>query len=245
MEFLAQIGQRVRSLRSERGLSRRALAERSGLSLRFLAEVEGGRANISVARLAELAEALGTTPVRLLGGADTAADVRRGPVVALLGVRGAGKSAVGRRLAQRLRLPFVELDRLVERAAGLTLAEIFDVHGEAYYRRLERESLAELLSTTQGAVLATGGSLVTSPETYALLRAGATTVWLKAEAEEHWRRVIEQGDRRPMAANPDAMAELRALLAARAPIYAQADHVVDTSRLGVDEVVERVERAVG
>jgi len=198
-----------------------------------------------VARLADLAAALGTTPVDLLGGIDAPPRARRGPVVALLGVRGAGKSTIGRRLAEELGLPFVELDAWVEEAAGLALAEIFAVHGEAYYRRLEREMLQRFLATTQGAVLATGGSLVSDPETYALLRAGATTVWLRASAEDHWRRVVEQGDRRPMAHNPNAMAELRALLAARAPLYAQADVVIDTAKLGIEGSVAALARAVG
>jgi XRE family aerobic/anaerobic benzoate catabolism transcriptional regulator len=233
--LLADLGARVRREREGRGLSQRALAEKSGLSLRFLAALESGEANISVGRLWELADALGTTAPELLG-----AGARRPLVVALLGVRGAGKSSVGRRLARRLRLAFVELDALVERAAGLSLGEIFAVHGEAYYRRLERAVLAELFARGDGVVTATGGSIVTDPESFAMLRERATTVWLKAEAEDHWRRVIEQGDRRPMAENPNAMAELRALLAARAPLYAQADEVVETTRLSIDEVVERI-----
>lgn len=242
--LLVELGARVRSLRVARGLSRRALAARSGLSQRFLAQLEGGSANISVARLAELASALGTTAVRLLGGVEERAD-RRGPLIALLGVRGAGKSTVGRRLARRLRVPFVELDALVERAAGMTLPEIFAVHGEAYYRRLEREALSRFLAETEGgAVLAAGGGIVNDAESWELLRAGAITCWLRAEAEDHWRRVIEQGDRRPMARNPNAMAELRAVLAARAPLYARADHAIDTSRISVAEVVEEILRRV-
>jgi XRE family transcriptional regulator, aerobic/anaerobic benzoate catabolism transcriptional regulator len=163
-----------------------------------------------------------------------------GLVVALLGVRGAGKSTVGAQLARRLGLPFHELDALIEEAAGLTLAEIFELHGEAYYRRLERETLAQLLSSPAGAVVATGGSLVGDKETFKLLRRRAVTVWLKARAEDHWNRVIQQGDQRPMAKNPHAMQELRALLAAREPKYAEADHVIDTSKWSVDVTVGKL-----
>lgn len=162
---------------------------------------------------------------------------RTAPTIALLGLRGAGKSTVGPRLASRLGLRFVELDAEIERASGLTLAEIFELHGEGYYRRLERETLMRLLAEPAGLVLATGGSIVNDRETYRLLRRRAVTVWLKARPEDHWNRVLQQGDQRPMAKNPHAMAELRALLASRERLYAEAEHVIDTSRADVDGIV--------
>ena len=164
----------------------------------------------------------------------------RGPLIALLGLRGAGKSTVGKRLARRLRVPFYELDALIERAAGLPLAQIFELQGEPSYRRLERETLARFLAATPAAVLATGGGLVTDPETFALLRARSTTVWLQATPELHWRRVVRQGDRRPMRDHPGAMQELRALLGARAPLYAQAHLHVETSDRRVEAVAEEL-----
>jgi XRE family aerobic/anaerobic benzoate catabolism transcriptional regulator len=167
---------------------------------------------------------------------------RAAPVVALLGLRGAGKSTVGPRLARRLGLRFVELDAAIEDTAGLTLAQIFELHGEGYYRRLERETLMALVSDGEGMVLATGGSIVNDKETYRLLRRRAVTVWLRARPEDHWNRVIQQGDQRPMAQHPHAMAELRALLAARERLYAEAEHVIDTSRLGIDAAVEKLAR---
>lgn len=167
---------------------------------------------------------------------------RTAPVIALLGLRGAGKSTIGARLATRLGLQFVELDAAIEKAAGLTLAEIFTIHGEGYYRRLERETLMSLLADHDGLVLATGGSIVNDKETYKLLRRRSVTVWLKARPEDHWNRVIQQGDQRPMAQHPHAMAELRALLAARERLYAEAEFVVDTSRIDIAAAVDRLAR---
>jgi len=237
--LLEGLGRRARARRLEVGLTLKEMAANAGLSPRFLVQVESGKANISVRKLASLARALGTTPAAMLSGPGGEAGL---PVIALLGLRGAGKTTVGRRLARRLRVPFVELDRRVEQAAGLTLAEIFALHGEDYYRRLERESLERILDQGRPVVLAASGGIVNSPETYALLRRGATTVWLRAQPEDHWNRVVQQGDRRPMADNPQAMGELRRLLAAREPLYATADHTVDTSRLDADGVARQVER---
>jgi XRE family transcriptional regulator, aerobic/anaerobic benzoate catabolism transcriptional regulator len=229
-EILELVGQHVRAARAARHWTIRELAERSGVSVRFLVQLEAGRGNISVKRLADLARAFKIPTAELLS--DDYPDAPR--VVALLGLRGAGKTTIGKQLARRLRVPFVELDRQIEKAADMSLAEIFSLYGADYYRRLERETLAALLAETGPAatrpmVLATGGGIVESPDTYALLKKSAVTVWLRAEPEDHWNRVVRQGDRRPMADHPQAMADLRALLAAREPLYASADHTLDTS----------------
>jgi XRE family aerobic/anaerobic benzoate catabolism transcriptional regulator len=234
MDLLASVGTAVRAQREKRGWSRRELAEASGVSERFLAQLETGDGNISLRRFADVAHALGTTMSALLEPAE--APATRKPI-ALLGVRGAGKSSVGAALAKKLGMRFVEVDQEIEQVAGLALADIFTLHGEAYYRRVEREVLTRLLADLHPMVLATGGSIVNDPTNFALLGARAHTVWLRATAEDHWNRVVAQGDQRPMAENPHAFEELKALLAARQKLYARADRTIDTSELTIKQVV--------
>ena len=237
-DFLAGLGRRARAQRLARGWTLRQIAERSGVSPRFLVQLEAGHGNISVRRLADVATALETTPAALL----TPDDAPLPRVIALLGLRGAGKTTIGRRLARRRRVPFVELDRRVEQASDLSLGELFSLHGEEYYRRLEREVLEEVLREGKPMVLATGGGIVTSPETFALLRRSAITIWLRATPEDHWNRVVRQGDRRPMADHPQAMADLRTLLATREPLYTLADHTIDTTSIDATSVIDAIER---
>ncbi len=229
----------VRSLRKERGWSRRDLADRADISERFLADVEQASANPSLLRVQALARAFDVALVDLLTSAGAAARAH----VALLGLRGAGKSTVGPLLAERMEVPFVELDARIEAASGLSLDEIFQVHGESYYRTAERAELARLLAA-EPCVVAVGGGLVTDVESYDVLRQRARTVWLRAAPEDHWRRVIAQGDTRPMADNDQAFLDLRRILAAREPLYERADVVVDTSGADLGEVVDRVEGAL-
>ena len=235
--YLDAVGAAVRRHRERLGWSRRELASHSGVSERFLAQLETGDGNISLRRFADVARALGTSPSALLGPADAAGAATP---IALLGVRGAGKSSVGASLAHQLGVEFVELDQRIEQAAGLPLGELFALHGEAYYRRIEREVLTRLLANPVPMVLATGGSIVNDSTNYALLRARCRTVWLAAGAEDHWNRVVAQGDQRPMAENPHAFAELRALLAARKELYARADHTIETTGRRVPQVAAAI-----
>jgi XRE family aerobic/anaerobic benzoate catabolism transcriptional regulator len=234
-ELLSELGKTVRRLRQRRTLTLRSLARQSGLSTRFLSELEAGRANLSVVSLAAIADALGESPARLLEGKRSEQPARR--VISLLGLRGAGKTTVGKLLAEKLRRPFFELDRLIETEAGVALAEIFAFHGEDYYRGLEVSVLKRFLSQHREAVLATGGSVVTSPDAYRLLSEQTETVWLKATPEEHWERVVGQGDLRPIQNRPHAMAELRRRLKEREPLYAKANLICSTSGRSVSSVV--------
>jgi XRE family aerobic/anaerobic benzoate catabolism transcriptional regulator len=183
--------------------------------------------------------------VRRQLGRELAQDGQRAHArVALLGLRGAGKSTLGRRLAEGLRVPFVELDREVEREAGTSLSEVFLLYGQAGYRRYERRCLEKVLERNASCVIATGGSIVSEPATFGLLLDTCTTVWLKAAPEEHMARVIAQGDTRPMADNPEAMADLRRILEGRERLYGQADVVIDTEGRTVEQSLRELKRAV-
>lgn len=149
--------------------------------------------------------------------------------IALIGLRGAGKTTLGEKLAQSLKRPFIELDREIEREAGTSLSEIFLLYGQAGYRRYERRCLEQILSSQPACVIATGGSIVSETATYNVLLSTCYTVWLKATPEEHMERVIAQGDTRPMAGNAQAMDDLRRILESRVSLYGQADATVDTA----------------
>jgi XRE family aerobic/anaerobic benzoate catabolism transcriptional regulator len=222
--YLSQLGARVRAWRAGHGMTRRQLAVASGMSERYLAQLESGTGNISILLLRKVARAMGV-PVESLvrEGAEEARPV------ALLGLRGAGKSTLGEKLAESMRVPFVELDREVEKEAGAALGEVFSLYGQDAFRRFERRALERVLSTHEKTVIATGGSLVTDPGTYELLLARCRCVWLKASPEEHMSRVIAQGDLRPFKGRSAALDEIRKLLADRNRLYGRAELVLDTS----------------
>jgi XRE family aerobic/anaerobic benzoate catabolism transcriptional regulator len=179
----------------------------------------------------------------LLQRFDTAAEKARRGRVALIGLRGAGKSTLGALLAQRLKVPFVELDKEIERASGVSLSVIFDLYGQAGFRRLERQCLAELIARHPGFVLATGGSLVSEPATFEMLLTNCFTVWLTASPAEHMGRVVAQGDMRPMASNREAMSDLQRILKVRNPLYSKADARVDTAGRTIEESLELLVQA--
>ncbi|MBI5277746.1 MAG: helix-turn-helix transcriptional regulator [Burkholderiales bacterium] len=268
--FLVSLGDRVRALRSRRGMTRKALAEAAEVSERHLGNLELGVGNPSVLILLQVAQALKTSPAELLDeqaarsaewllirellanqdeatlrraretilpivDASTSAAGPRPTRVALIGLRGAGKSTLGRMLAEDLDYPFVELSKAIETFAGCTVSEIQALYGQNAYRRYERRALEETIQTYPEAVIATPGGLVAEPATLNLLLSHCTTVWLRAHPEDHMQRVQAQGDTRPMAGNAEAMEDLRGILAHRSPFYAKAELHLDTSAKPLDE----------
>jgi XRE family aerobic/anaerobic benzoate catabolism transcriptional regulator len=217
--YLSRLGERVRAWRTEHAMTRKSLALASGVSERYLAQLEAGQGNISVLLLRKVARAMGVAVDSLVREEET-----REKCIALIGLRGAGKSTLGRKLAESMDLPFVELDREVEKEAGVALGEVFAIYGQEAFRRFER-----VLSQHERAVIAAGGGLVTDPGSYRLLLERCRCVWLKASPEEHMARVIAQGDMRPFKGRSAALMEVRKLLEDRGKLYARADAVVDTS----------------
>ncbi len=268
--MLSSLGERVRAARQERGWSQRALAANAGISSRFLVQLEAGEANVSLQKLAGLATALECSLVSLLAGmgpvedaVDRIASTARGhspqeqdrlvlalgrgqkEKIALVGLRGAGKTTVGRAVARKAGCLFVELNRRVEERAGMSLGEVFEYHGVERYRALSLEALEAVLAQPGACVLEVGGSLVLDRVAYELLREHTRVVWLAASPEEHLRRVAAQGDTRPMAGREDALGELQAILQRREALYALADQRVDTESEGVAGCVGIVAGVLG
>ncbi|MFO1054746.1 MAG: shikimate kinase [Planctomycetota bacterium] len=240
--MLSWLASEVRGRRKQLGWSRRVLAERTRISERFLADVEAAKANPSISTLCDLAGAFGVDATVLLGAEGLGAKASSlGHRIALLGLRGAGKSSVGHALADALHWPFVELDAEIESTSGLKLAQMFELNGENYFRRVERETLRHFLDDGPGeAVLATGGGIVTESETFAMLRARTWTVWLKAKPEEHWARVVAQGDTRPMRGNDAAYDGMVEILRERERYYRQADATIETTGRKLEEIVGEI-----
>jgi XRE family transcriptional regulator, aerobic/anaerobic benzoate catabolism transcriptional regulator len=172
------------------------------------------------------------------------AHIERMKRIALIGLRGAGKSTLGSRLAKELEIPFIELDREVEREAGTSLSEIFLLYGQAGYRRYERRCLENVVKNNERAIIATGGSIVSEPGTYDLLLSTCRTVWLKAQPEEHMARVVAQGDTRPMTGNREAMEDLHRILRGRNALYGRADVTIDTAHKSIDQSLQQLRKAV-
>ena len=261
--FLAALGERVRSLRARRGMTRKAVALAADISERHLANLEYGEGNVSILLLLQVAQALQSPLAELLGdettrspewmlirellqGRDEAtlrqartqlADLLgtgsstgpRSHCVALIGLRGAGKSTLGQMLADDLGYPFVELSREIEKFAGCSVSEIQGLYGQNAYRRYERRAVEEAIQIYPEAVLAAPGGLVSDAATFNLLLGHCTTIWLQADPEDHMNRVRAQGDLRPMAASAEAMEDLKTILAGRSPFYEKAQLTVNTS----------------
>ena len=261
--FLVGLGERVRALRSRRGMTRKAVAHAADVSERHLANLEYGIGNASILVLLQVAGALQCSLAELLGDVTTSSpewllirellehrdeatlrrvrvtvgellgtgggNAARSPRVALIGLRGAGKSTLGQMLADDLDFPFVELSREIEKFAGCSVAEIQALYGQNAYRRYERRALEEAIQIYPEAVIATPGGMVSDAATFNLLLSHCTTVWLQADPEDHMKRVAAQGDLRPMAASKEAMDDLKGILAGRAAFYSKAEFRLDTS----------------
>ncbi len=268
--LLSSVGERVRNARARTGLSRRMLAEKSGVSQRYLAQLESGQGNISIGLLLRVADALDFRIEWLVAEEDPwASDIvvissllrsstraqrervleildpqnpglRRASRIAFIGLRGAGKSTLGRLTATQLGLPFKELNEDIAEASGIPAGEVMALYGPEGYRHLERQSLERIVATYDRLVLAAAGGIVSQPETYNYLLRNFHTIWLKAEPEEHMARVRGQGDERPMAGNPDAMAELRNILTSREALYAKADAHINTSKTTLEKSLEAI-----
>ena len=268
--LLRSVGERVRSARARMGLSRRELAERSGVSQRYLAQLESGQGNISIGLLLRVADALDfriewlvaeddpwTSDVVLVSSLLRSATraqrervleildphnpgLRRAGRIAFIGLRGAGKSTLGRLAATHLGLPFKELNDDIAEAGGMPAGEVMALYGPEGYRHLEWQSLERIVATCDRLVLAVAGGIVSQPETYNYLLRNFHTIWLKAEPEEHMARVRGQGDERPMAGNPNAMTELRNILTAREALYARAEAQIDTSKTTPEQCLEAI-----
>ncbi|MEL7098014.1 MAG: helix-turn-helix transcriptional regulator [Pseudomonadota bacterium] len=265
--LLARVAERVRVARAARALPRRALAELSGVSPRYLAQLEAGEGNISIALLNRVAGALGLPIEALIAErpplpADAArvaqlfqvappevkgrvrallapqtTNALRAQRICLIGLRGAGKSTLGAAAAQALNLPFIELNKQIEARTGMPLSEVMALYGPDGYRNLEAELLDEVIAENERIIMAVGGGIVGAPDTYARLLQRCHTIWIRTSPGEHMTRVRAQGDMRPMAGNPAAMDQLKALLQARSPMYERASAQVDTAGKPVNSSV--------
>ena len=243
--YLLRLGERVRAWRTEHGTTRKTLSLASGVSERYLAQLEAGQGNISVLLLRKVARAMGVALEQLVRERE---ETPRHGRIALLGLRGAGKSTLGEKLARSLEVPFVELDKEVEKEAGAALGEVFALYGQDAFRRFERRALERVLAAHERAVIATGGSLVTDAATYELLLERCFCVWLKASPQEHMSRVVAQGDLRPFSGRTQgrsaALEEIRRLLADRERLYARAPLALDTSGKTVRQTLQELRKAL-
>ncbi|NVJ93278.1 MAG: helix-turn-helix transcriptional regulator [Methylocystaceae bacterium] len=258
-KYIARIGEQIKIIRSRRGMIRKDLSKHSDVSERYLAQAETGKANISIALLWRIAHAMdveisdllpetseravNTTLLNLLRNLDDegqkvafsvlkghfSQEIEKGHGVALIGLRGAGKTRLGSLLADEFRVPFIRLGEVIEKKAQMDIGELISLGGQGAFRRMEKQALEDVIKNNPTAVLEVGGSLVSQSDTFNKLLDSFYTVWLKALPEEHMQRVLDQGDLRPMAGNNEALDDLRLILAERENEYRLANYTLDTS----------------
>lgn len=274
-ELIARVGERVRKARERKGIPRRVLSEISGVSPRYLAQLETGAGNISIGLLERVALALEHRIEWFVGEEDpwtseamqvadlyrsadkvvqaavmqilnpVSPDAKRARRICLLGLRGAGKSTLGRMAGEALGVAFVELNREIEEQSGMPVAEVMALYGQEGYRKLEAQALQRVVSKYDTMILAVAGGIVAEPLTYNALLSNFHTIWVKAAPEEHMSRVRAQGDERPMTGNPEAMGQLKSILTSREAIYDRALARLDTTGKTVaqsrEELLELIE----
>ena len=235
--LLVSLAHRLRNRRKELGLTQKGLARKAGVSQRFMWELEQGTANISIERLSEITAALQIPLSEIFRGIGVNGQV----MLSLVGLRGAGKSTIGKILAFNLGIQFLELDQLIVEEAGMSLEKLFASGGIELYREAESQTLQKLFRYGKPMILATGGSLVTDVQNWTRLRDYSRTVWLQASAESHLQRVYKQGDWRPMRGFENAIEDVNRILQERYPLYSQADCIMDTDQLSIEKAVEQLE----
>lgn len=273
--LMKQVGERVRKARELKGIPRRALSDKSGVSPRYLAQLESGEGNISIGLLMRVSTALDFRIEWLVGPEDpwssdslqlidlyqsANADVRakvqnllnptpinnqRAQRICLVGLRGAGKSTLGKRVGAHLGMPFVELNAEIEDQSGMPVNEVLALYGQEGYRKLEAQALERIITTKSNLILAVAGGIVAEPETYANLLRHFHTIWVKASPQEHMDRVRAQGDTRPMAGNPEAMEQLKSILTSREILYDKAHAQLDTTGRSIDASIDGLLKIVG
>ena len=273
--FVASVGDRVRKARERRGITRKALSAASGVSLRYLAQLENGGGNISIALLRKVAIALGhrvewfvseddpwtSDSAQLLEWFRTADDEQKKRVlgllsspetenlkkqrICLLGLRGAGKSSLGKLASEQLQLPFLEINSEIQRLSGMPIHELINFYGQEGYRRMEKQAIEGIVADTDSVLLAAAGGIVAEPTTYQHLLIHFNTIWLKASPDEHMSRVRQQGDERPMIGNPQAMEQLKSILTSREALYTKADLTISTSGCSLEHSTRELVQAIG
>lgn len=270
--FIRLVGHRVYQARKQQRMSRRVLSEKSGVSQRTIVLLESGVGNISIALLFRLSRALDQSVKSFMESeskeqskaskianqylnatqssqikisdilnSDQSNDLKQ-KRVCLVGLRGAGKSTLGKNLSRKTGARFIELNDEIESLCGLSVQELMDLYGQEGYRKLEKQALVQLSHQNNDIIVAAAGGVVNEEETYTYLLKHFHTIWLKATPEEHITRVRDQGDERPMAGNPEAMTVLKSILISREVQYKMADCTIDTSGQSVknstDEIIK-------